>query len=36
MLQNGQIKGLIFDCYKILIDIRTDERSWETNKRVSD
>jgi putative hydrolase of the HAD superfamily len=36
MLQNGKIKGLIFDCYKTLIDIRTDERSWETNKRVSD
>jgi putative hydrolase of the HAD superfamily len=36
MLQNGKIKGLIFDCYKTLIDIRADERSRETNKRVSD
>jgi putative hydrolase of the HAD superfamily len=36
MLQNGKIKGLIFDCYKNLIHIRVDERSWETNKRVSD
>ena len=26
---------MIFDCYKTLIDIRADERSWETNKRVS-
>lgn len=35
MLQNGKIKGLIFDCYKTLVDIRNDERSWETNERVS-
>ncbi|WP_292377429.1 HAD family hydrolase [Methanosarcina sp. UBA289] len=35
MLQNGKIKGLIFDCYKTLIDIRTDEKSRETNKRLS-
>lgn len=35
MLQNGKIKGLIFDCYKTLIDIKTDERSRETNERVS-
>jgi len=35
MLQNGKIKGLIFDCYKTLIDIKTDEGSWETNERVS-
>ena len=35
MLQNGKIKGLIFDCYKTLIDIRTDEGSWETNEKVS-
>ena len=35
MLQNGKIKGLIFDCYKTLIDIRTDEKSQETNERVS-
>ena len=36
MLQNVKIKGSIFDCYKTLIDIRTNERSWETNKIVSD
>ena len=35
MLQNGKIKGLIFDCYKTLIDIKTDEGSRETNERVS-
>ncbi len=35
MLQNGKIKGLIFDCYKTLIDIRTDEKSRETNERLS-
>lgn len=35
MLQNEKIKGLIFDCYKTLIDIRTDEGSWETNEKVS-
>lgn len=35
MLQNGIIKGLIFDCYKTLIDIKTDEGSRETNERVS-
>jgi putative hydrolase of the HAD superfamily len=35
MLQNGKIKGLIFDCYKTLVDIRNDERTWETNERVS-
>ena len=35
MLQNGKIKGLIFDCYKTLIDIRTDERRRDTNERVS-
>jgi putative hydrolase of the HAD superfamily len=35
LLQNGKIKGLIFDCYKTLIDIKTDEGSWETNERVS-
>ena len=35
MLQNGRIKGLIFDCYKTLIRIKTDEGSWETNERVS-
>lgn len=35
MLQNGKIKGLIFDCYKTLINIKTDERSRETNQRVS-
>jgi putative hydrolase of the HAD superfamily len=35
MLQNGRIKGLIFDCYKTLINIKTDEGSWETNERVS-
>ena len=35
MLQNGKIKGLIFDCYKTLIDIKTDEGSRETNESVS-
>lgn len=35
MLQNGKIKGLIFDCYKTLVDIKTDEKSWETNERLS-
>jgi putative hydrolase of the HAD superfamily len=35
MLQNGKIKGLVFDCYKTLIDIKTDEKSQETNERVS-
>lgn len=35
MLQNGKIKCLIFDCYKTLIDIKTDEKSRETNHRVS-
>jgi putative hydrolase of the HAD superfamily len=35
MLQNGKIKGLIFDCYKTLIDIKTDEGSWETNEKIS-
>jgi len=35
MLQNGRIKGLIFDCYKTLIDIKTDEGCWETNEQVS-
>ncbi|KKG10364.1 HAD family hydrolase [Methanosarcina sp. 2.H.A.1B.4] len=35
MLQNGKIKGIIFDCYKTLIDIKTDEKSRETNERVS-
>lgn len=35
MLQNGKIKGLIFDCYKTLIGIKTDEGSRETNERVS-
>ena len=35
MLQNGKIKGLIFDCYKTLIDIKTDEKSRETNERLS-
>jgi putative hydrolase of the HAD superfamily len=35
MLQNGKIKGLIFDCYKTLIDIKTDEKSLETNERLS-
>ncbi|MCQ1535587.1 HAD family hydrolase [Methanosarcina sp. KYL-1] len=35
MLQNGKIKGLVFDCYKTLIDIKTDEKSRETNERVS-
>ena len=35
MLRNGKIKGLIFDCYKTLIDIKTDEGSRETNEKVS-
>lgn len=35
MLQNGKIKGMVFDCYKTLIDIKTDEKSQETNERVS-
>lgn len=35
MLQKGKIKGLIFDCYKTLIDIKTDEGSREINERVS-
>lgn len=35
MLQNGKIKGLIFDCYKTLIDIKTDEGSRKTSERVS-
>lgn len=35
MLQNGRIKGLIFDCYKTLIDIITDESSWEVNNELS-
>lgn len=34
MLQR-KIKGLIFDCHKALIDIKTDEGSRETNERVS-
>lgn len=35
VLQNGKIKGLIFDCYKTLIDIETNEKSRETNLRIS-
>ena len=35
MLQNGKIKGLIFDCYKTLIDIKIDEKSRKTNERLS-
>jgi putative hydrolase of the HAD superfamily len=31
----GSIKGIIFDCYNTLIDIRTDEDSVETYRPVS-
>lgn len=34
MLQNGKIKGLVFDCYKTLVDIKTDEHSRQTYERV--
>ncbi|APH39728.1 HAD family hydrolase [Methanohalophilus halophilus] len=35
MLQNGEIRGLVFDCYKTLIDIKTKEESHSTNEAVS-
>jgi putative hydrolase of the HAD superfamily len=33
--ENCQIKGVIFDCYQTLIDIHTEEYSFETNHFVS-
>ena len=31
----GEIKGIMFDCYKTLVDIKTDERSISTYEPVS-
>lgn len=35
IFESCQIKGVIFDCYQTLIDIRTDEHSFETYNFVS-
>ncbi|WP_292486241.1 HAD family hydrolase [Methanohalobium sp.] len=35
MFKRGKVKGIIFDCYKTLIDIETDEDSLETYDIVS-
>ena len=35
MLNNNGIKGIMFDCYKTLIDIKTDEHSVATYEPVS-
>ncbi|WP_406662029.1 HAD family hydrolase [Methanolobus sp. ZRKC3] len=35
MPESSQIKGLIFDCYRTLIDIQTDENSFDTYDTVS-
>ena len=35
MSENPQVKGMIFDCYRTLIDISTDESSFYTYDTVS-
>ena len=35
MFKRGKVKGMIFDCYKTLIDIETDEDSLETYDIIS-
>jgi putative hydrolase of the HAD superfamily len=35
MLNNMGIKGVMFDCYKTLIDIKTDEKSISTYEPIS-
>lgn len=35
MFESGKIKGLIFDCYKTLIDINTDEDAEQTYEMLS-